>query len=144
LAVLVVTAGLGVLLGSPRGWFLLPIFVVAPFTILVFDRPAIFAGLLAGSITYGVWLMGTTPFECTLSFDLDQFRVSSAICPRILLPDLDHVPMWPDWMIAYVGAWLAALAVGGATAAIVDRSMRKRQGVPVPPPPPPAPAEKSS
>jgi hypothetical protein len=142
--VLVATAGLGVLIGSPRGWFVLPIFVVAPFTILVFDRPATFAGWLAGSVTYGLWLMGTVPFECTLSVDLDQFRVSSAVCPRILLPDLDHVANWPDFMIAYGGGWLVALAIGGATAAIVDRSTRRKQGVTVPPPPPPPPAVTSS
>jgi hypothetical protein len=136
-AVSVALAGIGLVIGEPQIWFALVGLLVMLFALRMRDRPATFAGFVAAGFAYGVWLAGTIPAECSLSLNLGAFRVASTSCPRLLLPDLDHFPEWIDFAITYGGAPIAAAALGGTTARVVDRWLGGGREEVVPPPPPP-------
>ena len=131
-------AVIAIVIGSPQGWFLIFAFLMAPFSLVIRDRPPVFAGILSAIVAAGLWWAGTATVECTVSVEENRSGLLTTVrCPRPLLPDLDHAPTRVDAMIAYLGMWPVGLSVGGAAAAIVDRRMRRNHPLVPPPPPPP-------
>ena len=123
--------------GWPNTLLLLVGLVTAPFTLFLRDRPPVFAGLLAAIATATVWGLGTAPFECSVSVQEGRVGIATYTCPRLLLPDIDHIPELTDTAVTYLGMWPVAIGVGGAASVIVNRRMRKKHPLVLPPPPPP-------